>query len=295
MTADHVAALYFENKRPYTTKRLQKIKAAGLIAERRRRVNEPSILFLTRKAFSLLSSNGHLSGFPQLSATSFENRANVRDITIRHELEVMDVKASFHAALLGNEKFVIQEFSTWPLLNQFETPRNGYDAGGLLKPDGFIRIHERHPNTPGFFHDCFLEVDRSSEVQNVLVGKASDYLNYYASGGFAVRNGATTADKKSFPFRVLIVLKTVERRNNTAEQFLQLTQPILTLTWLTTLAEVTTTPLGPIWIQPKSYRDVTAGTRFDIGRKMPSSYYRRQSERDAFIESKIQKRALLEG
>ena len=49
MTAGHIATIYFDGKREYTKKRLQKIKAAGLIGERRRNANEPAILFLTRK------------------------------------------------------------------------------------------------------------------------------------------------------------------------------------------------------------------------------------------------------
>lgn len=131
-------------------------------------MNEASILFLTRKAFTLLNREGHLSGFPQLSANSFEARANVSDLTIRHELEVMDVKAAFHAALAGNDKFSIREFTTWPLLNQFETSHNGSGVSAPLKPDGYIRIHERETKTEGFMHDLFLEVDRSKEVQDVL-------------------------------------------------------------------------------------------------------------------------------
>lgn len=295
MTAAHVAALYFDGKRPYTIKRLQKLKAAGFISERRRRVNEPSILFLTRKAFNLLTREGHLSGFPQLGSTSFESRANVSTLTLRHELEIMDVKAAFHAALAGNPKYTIREFCTWPLLNQFELSHVGFGSSILVKPDGFLRIHETETNTNGFVHDCFLEVDRSSETQDVLVAKASSYLEHYASGGFAVRNGATVADKKSFPFRVLIVMKSAERRNNTAERLAQNNPPILTLAWLTTLDEVTHDPLGAIWIQPKAYRDVTAGTPFDIERKQPTGVYRRQTEREAFVESKIEKRRLLEG
>ena len=294
MTAGHVATLFFDGKREYTKKRLQKLKAAGFISERVRRVNEPSILFLTRKAFNLLSREGHLSGFPPLGANSFEARANVSELTIRHELEIMDVKAAFHAALAPGKQFSILEFSTWPLLNQFETARN--DRGSVLvKPDGYIRIHEREAGTKGFVHDCFLEVDRSSETQDVLIAKANSYLDYYKSGGFAVRNGAAVADFKSFPFRVLIVLKSAERRNNTAERLPQTNPPILTLTWLTTLAEATSDPLGAIWIQPKTYRDVTSGTPFDPERKLPTGIYRRQPEREAFIEAKIQKRRLLEG
>jgi hypothetical protein len=37
MTAAHVATLFFGGKHPYTIKRLQKLKAAGLIGERTRR------------------------------------------------------------------------------------------------------------------------------------------------------------------------------------------------------------------------------------------------------------------
>jgi len=294
MTAAHVAKLYFSGKQEYTKKRLQKLKAAGFIGERTRRVNEPSILFLTRRAFTLLNREGHLSDLPQLSANSFEARADVSELTVRHELEIMDVKAAFHAALAPDKRFSIIEFSTWPLLNQFETLRNGYGSA-LVKPDSFLSICEPIPGTQSSDrYDFFLEVDRSSEVQDVLLTKANDYLNYYVSGGFAVRNGATAADKKSFPFRVLIVLKSAERRNNTAERLMKSNPPILTLTWLTTLAEVTSDPLGAIWIQPKSYREAITGTPFDPERKLPSGAYRRRSEREAFVESKIQKLHLLE-
>jgi hypothetical protein len=48
MTAAHVAALFFDGKHEYTKKRLQKIKAAGFITARKRRMNEPAILLLTR-------------------------------------------------------------------------------------------------------------------------------------------------------------------------------------------------------------------------------------------------------
>jgi hypothetical protein len=294
MTAAHVATLFFDGKNPYTKKRLQKLKAAGFISERSRRVNEASILFLTRKAFGLLSREGHLSDFPRLGANSFESRANVSNLTLKHELEIMEVKAAFHAALAPGKQFSILAFSTWPLLNQFETSRDGRGSV-LVKPDGYIRIHEQETGTKGFVHDCFLEVDRSSEVQDVLIAKANDYLTYYNSGGFAVRNGGTVAEKKSFPFRVLMVLKSAERRNNIAERLAQNNPPILMMTWLATLAEVTSDPLGTIWIQPSAYRDVTTGTPFDTERKLPSGMYRRQPEREAFIESKIKKLRLLEG
>lgn len=164
MTADHIVTLYFDGKSEYTKKRLQKLKAANLIRERPRRMNEPAVLFLTRKGFDLLNAEGQISGYPSLGTTSFEARASVSELTLRHELEVMDVKAALHAALAKSEQFSIAEFTTWPLLCQFEVSRAAVGTTAPVKPDGFIRIHEKEMSTKGFAYDCFLEVDRSSEV-----------------------------------------------------------------------------------------------------------------------------------
>jgi hypothetical protein len=294
MTAGHIVTLYFDGKREYTKKRLQRMKAAGLVSERRRRVNEPAILFLTRKAFSLLNSQGHLSQFPAIGGKAFEVRANVSELTVHHELEVMDVKAAFHDAFSKSDKFSIIEFSTWPLLCQFETTLTGNGGETLVKPDGFISIHEKEPGIKGFAHDCFLEVDRSSEKLDTLVNKALCYLEYYKSGGFAVRNGASRTDFKSYPFRVLMVLKSIERRNNIAERLIQNNPPILTQTWLTTLKEVTADSLGAIWVQPVDYRNATNGTQFQTEERNYGFAYRRQAERDAFVEARIKKLRLLE-
>ena len=77
MTAVHIAALHFGGSKEAAKKRLQRIKAAKLIGERTRRVNEPAVLFLTRKGFSLLSDEGQLADFPKLSVSAFEKRADV--------------------------------------------------------------------------------------------------------------------------------------------------------------------------------------------------------------------------
>jgi hypothetical protein len=63
MTAAHIATLYFDGKREAAKKRLQKIKAAGFIGERKRRVNEKSVLFLTRKATPFLKNNNSFLRF----------------------------------------------------------------------------------------------------------------------------------------------------------------------------------------------------------------------------------------
>ena len=295
MTTDHTAALYFDGKGEAAKKRLQKLKAAGFISERPRRAFEPSVLFLTRKGLMLLQERGVLTEYPPFDLPALESRARVSDLTIRHELEVMDVKTAFHAAVRKLPAFIIAEFSTWPLLNEFTVYRPGFSgAEAPVKPDGFIRIHETEADGGKFEHAFFLEVDRSHEVQEKLLTKAVGYFEYYKSGGFAVRHGGTRDDYKEFPFRVLMVFKTAERRNNTAQRLLQNTPPILTQVWLTTLAEVTGEPLGAVWIRPSEYRDVTKGTPFDAERANQNLMYRRNATREAFIESKIQKRRLLE-
>ena len=293
MTIAHITALHFHGKKEAAKKRLQKLKTAGLIGERKRRVNEPSVLFLTRKCFGLLNEQGLLSEFPKLTSVLFEKRASVSDLTLRHELEVMDVKAAFHSALKKSDTFSIAEFSTWPRLNEFKARRPGYDrAEVLVKPDGFIRIHEKEKDGGVSEHTFFLEVDRSTETQETLVNRAGCYLDYYKSGGFAVRNGASRSAYKDFPFRVLIILKNAERRNNTAERLLQSNPPILTQVYLSTFDEARTDPLNKIWVRPIDYREALKATSFPS--LTPKGTYRRQSAREKLIENTVGKLTLFD-
>src|ERR1043166_4091746 len=203
MTSAHIAALYFGGKKEATKKRLQKLKTAGFIGERNRRVNEKSVLFLTRKGYALLQDEDLLSAFPRLSTTNFEKRASVSNLTLRHELEVMDVKSAFHSAFETSETLTVAEFSTWPRLHEFKATRPRRDRDdALVKPDGFIRILEKENDGGLSEHTFFLEVDRSTETQDTLVNRGACYLDYYKSGGFALRNGAPRSDYKEFPFRV---------------------------------------------------------------------------------------------
>src|SRR5438477_12979868 len=77
MTLAHIAALYFDGKREMAKKRVQKLKVAGIVRERPRQVSEPSVLFLTRKAFELLADNGHLAAYPKIDPAGMERRADV--------------------------------------------------------------------------------------------------------------------------------------------------------------------------------------------------------------------------
>ena len=256
MSLAHVSALHFGGKSPMAKKRVQKLKKAGLLRERPRRVSDPSVLFLTLKAFRLLHANGHVSDYPGIGEASFEKRSQVSSLTVSHELEVMDVKAAIVPAINRTSQYTVAEFSTWPVLYKFRACRaNGERA--IVKPDGFVRIHEKEPDGGKYEHAFFLEVDRSTESLEVLADKAHCYVDFYRTGGFAQRFGGATEDYKKFPFRVLVVCKTAERRKNLALRLLRNTPAITTQVWLSQLDDVTTDPLGLIWRRPADYAEET--------------------------------------
>lgn len=263
MTASQIAVMHFTSRTDAAQKRLWKLKSAGLIAERKRKAYEPAVLSLTGKAFNILRERGVLNEYPKLPSSALERRSQVSDLTIRHELEVMDVKAAFHTAVRKTDGFSIEEFSTWPLLHQFVTNRSRNGGDILIKPDGFIRIHEKEADGGVSEHSLFLELDRSSQTQDMLAERAGSYLGHYRSGGFAVENGGTRDQYKEYPFRVLFVFRNAERRNNMAERLLRGSLPILTLVYLSTFDEVKADPVGPVWLRPLDYRDATKGTPFD--------------------------------
>ena len=294
MTAGHVARLLFDGKKEATKKRLQKLKAEKLITERPRRPFEPSLLFLAPKGLEVLKECGILREFPSLPQETLQRRTVVSPITLSHELEVMDVKTAFHSAIRGNKTFSVVEFTTWPLLNQFTARRPGREGEEVLvKPDGFVRIHEAEADDGLFEHTFFFELDRSTETLDTLVSRALCYLDYYKSGNFAVKNGGKPTAFREYPFRVLMVFKTVERRNNIAEQLVRNNPPVLTRAWLSTQDEATKNPFGAIWVTPADYRTTVKGTAFDPESREPQSGYQRQTARDVWIEKKVPKRSLL--
>ena len=120
MTGGHVASIYFDGKKEATKKRLHKLKIAGYIGERARMPNEQAVLSLTQKGLKLLKEHGVLTDYPPASIKTLEKRARVSNFTLRHELEVMDVKTVFHAAIQETKEFSIAEFTTWTQMHQFK-------------------------------------------------------------------------------------------------------------------------------------------------------------------------------
>lgn len=271
MTLDHIAAIHFNGKREMAKKRVQKLKSAGYIGERSRHASAPSVLYLSNPAFKLLQERGELSGFPRLTGPALLKRAQVSELTLQHELDVMSVKASIVSAIRMLNHLNVAEFSTWPLLNQFTIRRSEIDpvqsGDQIVKPDGFVRVHESETDGGVSEHTFFLELDRSTETQDKLAHKARCYLQYYRSGGFAKKQGRSVSEREQFPFLVLFVCKSAARRDNGIERLLQNDPPTLTQAWLTTFQEVTTDPLGAIWIRPRDFRDARRNHADDAVRR----------------------------
>jgi hypothetical protein len=120
MTLTHITHLFFNGHGEAAKKRIQQLKAHRYIRERARRVYQPSILHLSRRAFATLSERGMLLEYPQFAWNQLEDRAKVSELTLRHEIQVVDVKTAFSRAIRSTSHYELIEFSTWPLLYQFE-------------------------------------------------------------------------------------------------------------------------------------------------------------------------------
>lgn len=255
MTVAHAARLYFHDSDEAAKKRIQRLKAADVIAERpRAHAYDPSILFLTEAGFETLDRAGALCGFPTVSTHARQRRARVSPFTIRHELDVLTFKAAFVRAVRSASTLSVGEFATWPRLFAF-TARQQLDTGEVrdvrMKPDGFVTIEElASGGASARDHHFFVEIDRSTETQHSLRARASGYLDYYRRGGFAERFGKTPEQFHEVPFRVLWIFRTPARLANAAHSFRSHNPPILTMPWLTTVDRVLTDPLGPIWKRP---------------------------------------------
>lgn len=231
MTRKHIAALYFDGKEEAAKKRTQKLVRAKLIAERARQPYEPAVLHLAKSGYDALVVAGLLNNYPSQTWKSFQKRVQVSDRTIAHELLVMDIRASVAEAVREQSDLELVEFSTWPKLYEFRAKKPVVTSGitrqqeVLMKPDGFIRIHERDDEGVAE-HAFFLELDRSTESLRQLVSKAVGYRDYYKRGGYAERCGLDPRIPAACPFRVLVIVLSEARKVNLRTELLHLTPPI---------------------------------------------------------------------
>lgn len=292
-TLAHLADLFFDGRKEAAKKRLQKLKSAGLIRERARRASEPALLFLTTDAFDQLAERGLLAPYPPLGRKAFEKRIQVSPATMLHELDVVSAKASVVRALAGSDTLRVEEFCTWPALNEFET-ESRTQGRVTVKPDGFLRIHENNSQGELFEHNFFVEVDRSTESQQIVAQKVANYLEHYRTGGFAESLGLSPDAYKDAPFRVLMLFRNAERRNNAAERLLQNDPPIRTMVWLTTHDDFFNDPLGKIWLRPHDYDLATKTTPFAVQESTSLQTYRRNVARDEWVSRNAERLRLLD-
>lgn len=249
LSLQHIAAMYFGGRHEAAKKRVQKLKAARWISERPRLIGQPSILFITRRGMQLLHDHGLLASYPQLPWSALSRRAHVSELTVRHELDVATVRAALTTAITARPDCRLIRFTTWPRLYQFRARPSPTSRPRLVQPDGYMQLTQITADGPVDRH-FFLEVDRSTESQPTLATRMACYRDYYRSGGFARFCGHDPCDYRRFPFRVLLILRTAERQNNTADMLLELVPKIRRQIWMTTFSALIRTPLAPVWMCP---------------------------------------------
>jgi hypothetical protein len=255
MTLRQAALLHFNSHAEAAKKRVGRLKQAGHLRERARKVAEPSILHLTRAGWRWLLLHGHLKRYPLISDAAFDRRTHVSEQTLKHELAIMDIKAAVTHSSARAARLDLLDFCTWPQLLEFTARASSSSYKEItVKPDGFMRLRE-DTSQGSFSHAFFLELDRSTETQQTLVSRISAYLDFYRSGGFARREGGQTEQYKEFPFRVLVICLSESRKINLLHRLIANDPPIRTFALVTTLPEIMRDPFGSIWSRPADVDD----------------------------------------
>jgi|ERR1043166_5997909 hypothetical protein len=78
MTAEHISTLYFEGRREAAKKRLQRLKAAGIIRDRPRRPYQPAVLLLAAKGLRVVNEAGILRDYPRIATATREAGSDQR-------------------------------------------------------------------------------------------------------------------------------------------------------------------------------------------------------------------------
>lgn len=253
------------------------------------------MLTLTRKGYELLKVRGELERYPATTWERLDKRLRVSPLTIAHEVEVMEFRAAFVAAVRRRPSLTIVEFCTWPAMIAFDACQpDGHIV--TVRPDGFIRLRETTTHGHRYDYYFFLEVDRSSESQQVLVNRAHCYGDFYRRGGLANRFGRPAAEFKAFPFRVLVTCRSAERLNNFAERLITSLLPSRSQFWMATLVGALADPLGAVWINVNDYARAVMDTRFATPHDTTNSdgnSYRRDTAREQLVEKIASKRPLI--
>ncbi|HMP08280.1 MAG TPA: replication-relaxation family protein [Lacipirellulaceae bacterium] len=214
LSLEQIRRLFFAGKDEMAKKRVQRLKAAALLVERPRRVGEASLLQLSWSGFVALRDRGEADDHHfEHSPKSFARRMRVSPLTLAHELAVAHVRTAFTLALRGHERYSLERFDVVPRRFEFTVLHDGDDV---------------------FAHDFFLEVDRGTETLARVVGKCVHYREYYRSGGYAKHCGGNENEAKAYPFRVLVVCGSSQRRDNLLVSLRAVNPPIVSMVLIAT-------------------------------------------------------------
>jgi hypothetical protein len=246
MTRAHAAALVFHGRREAAKKRIQKLKAAGLITERRAKTyqpNQPRPIHLSKPGVAALRAHG-----AQISAMAFQPPRAMSDAAISRHLKLIDIKVAFTHDCACESDGELLEFALAP--SHDLTVSSAPSARRLaVRPDAFIHIRSADQH-----HRFFLDLVRPTASQRAICERVEAYREHYHSGGFAEALGLPASEYMRCPFRVLLVFQSPEMLRHTAIRLTELRKPILRQAWLTTASEATANPVGCIWVTPLAYR-----------------------------------------
>ena len=72
-----------------------------------------------------------LARYPRFIWSNLEDRAKVSPITLKHELNVMNIKATFARELRAWDNLALGDFCTWPMLYEFKAKTHDQDPEEL--------------------------------------------------------------------------------------------------------------------------------------------------------------------
>ena len=249
MTRPQLGDLYFNGNQGSARQRIRKLKNAGYIAERPGRKPYARVpLYLTKKGYLTLRKTGLLGQYPIATWKTMRNRPYIKDTTLLHELELMDVCASFVHALQDHPEYQLEQLSTWTSLFAFYTFRHHRRV--TIRPDGFVCLMNPSDKEIAFF----IEYDRGTEQLKTLLAKVKAYYDYSRSGRYASWRKTFPGDHHHKPaFRLLFIVKSEYRRKNIA--VLLLKHGFRQLVWIAVFEDAIRDPLGPIWQRPSDYAE----------------------------------------
>lgn len=276
LTLEQIAKFHFQGSIDIAKRQLHTLRYHRLVKTRRR--FGITTHYLTQIGFKYLKDRHAITCYRPENRRTLSKRMEISDRTIRHELAVADVKVALLSSRVS--PLEIPLFITWPWLIEFTAHHPQTRQPAVLKPDGFFVLRDAQ----GKDHFFYVEVDMSTERHEVILNKAALYRAHAQSGEFA-RMGSSLGTG-NYHFRVLLVTKTKQRRNELAMSLLSV--PILMQVWLTTKDELETEPWGAIWMRPADVRKVLDDSPFWAVRSEILKY-----KRDNFINDSVQLHRLL--